>query len=362
VKLNTDGQNGSATLLAATAIVVLGTALVVAQLNATKTDTLATSSAQSMATGAQQAAALAAADGAAFVSALSSNGLCSGSTGCSGGVYGSSALSGGAGNQSSSWWTTSNAHSYAYTGLNTTPLYAIEYLSCDSTGLTTYRITGRAVANSSFNVVGGKTFLYYRTVTKNWGVLTGTTTGVFFNNISSSGPSQNYPTPLFTSPTSSATVTLNSSSTGSTLNFSSGRTGYITMLNIRVVVASPLSSDCASYVFTFRVSKNGGAVTTYSAAANDFSYQYDSTYLVNSCTKVAFTPWDSNTIYGFPLSPTLAVSSGDSVQVIVYGENGPAPYYGISTAGVGIGVVSSSDVTPTIKLIGTTTGGGNCPS
>jgi hypothetical protein len=65
-------ENGSATLLAALGVIILGTALVLAQLNATKTDTNATNAAQSTVSVADQAAQAAAIAGVAYVNGLSS--------------------------------------------------------------------------------------------------------------------------------------------------------------------------------------------------------------------------------------------------------------------------------------------------
>ena len=163
-------QSGSAVLLAAVSIIVLGTGLVMAQLAATKADTSATTANQTTVAGTEAAAALAAAAGVSFVNNLTvgTNGLCLGSTGCSSGVYNSTALTGGAGAQAASWWTTSNAHSAPYAGLNTTPLYAIELVSCDATGLAIYKITGRAVENASTKLAGSGVSLHYETVSKTW--------------------------------------------------------------------------------------------------------------------------------------------------------------------------------------------------
>ena len=175
------GQSGSAVLLAATSIIVLGTGLVMAQLTASKSDTSASAGAEAAVTGAQQAAALAAAAGVSVVNNLSSSGTCASSTGCSG-VYGIGVLSGGAAGQSASWWSNSaNVRPYSYQGVNSAA-YVIEELDCDSsTGLTNYRVTGRAMSSSKTGLQGESVVLYQKRASKTW---TPTTTTVTFYDYS----------------------------------------------------------------------------------------------------------------------------------------------------------------------------------
>ena len=163
-------QVGSSVMLATVSLMIVGAALAMSQMSSSKSDTVATQAAQTANTAASQAAALAAAAGVAFVNGLSSSTLCSGSTGCSSGIYGSAALSGGASAQSASWWTSGNAHAFSYAGLNSTPLYAVEMVSCDgSSGATIYKITGRAVGNSSNTGFQNSNVVFYtKTVTKTW--------------------------------------------------------------------------------------------------------------------------------------------------------------------------------------------------
>ncbi|MEY3182038.1 MAG: hypothetical protein RLZ35_23 [Pseudomonadota bacterium] len=178
-RLNNRQHKGSAVFLATTAIIVVGTGLVMAQLASSKFDTKSTVSAQVNSTGALQGATLAAAAGVSVVNNLSSSGTCAASSGCSTGIYGVGVLSGGAAKQSSSWWSnSSNVRSYTYPGFAGTISYVIEQLSCDtSSGLTVYRVTARAATTSTKTGLQGKNIVWYSaTANKTWAPTTNTVT------------------------------------------------------------------------------------------------------------------------------------------------------------------------------------------
>ena len=341
-------QKGGMAMIATVSLMIVGAALVMSQISSTKSDTSAVQAAQTGDTAAGQAAALAAAAGVAFVNGLGSNGLCTGSTGCSSGVYGSAALTGGAGAQASSWWTSGNAHAYSYAGLNATPLYAVEYVSCDNTGLATYKVTGRAVPNSAAGQ-GGSPVLFYKTVTKSWGV-SGSSTGLFLQQ------AQNGGTGNATGPNVNLgnTVTLNASTPGSTLNFTSGSTGTITLLDL-FIWENAGANPCSQYAWAITLSKNNNAVVTnYNVTNNNWVYYNP------GCGNVGGKgmPWDGNTTAGFPLSPGFAVTSGDVVTVKI-------TTLGSYSGNIFLQGVSGSTNFATqlgLKLIGTKTGAPNCPS
>ena len=290
-KSGTARQGGSAVLLAATSIIVLGTGLVMAQISASKADTNAATASQSTATGTQQAAALAAAAGVTFVNNLSVSDLCAGSTGCSSGVYGISALSGGASGQSSSWWTSGNAHSYTYPGLNSPVLYAVEEVSCTA-GLTTYKITARAVANSSSSGLQGENVAFYtKTATRTW---TGSMVTLYeyscdTHNLGYSG-SQNV---SFTANTNNISpYTTNSpypAFSGGSVNITEVRVGIGTWSQYNTITFSILVNGVTKYTAT--TTANPQNTTGYSLCASGYNYSV------------------------LPISPTVAVNWGDTVQI-----------------------------------------------
>jgi Tfp pilus assembly protein PilX len=137
-------QKGN-TLIAAMVLVVVVTALALSQFRTAKTDTLSTNLAQNNMAAASQAATLAVNEGAQWINSLSTKpSYCSQKTGCGSGIYDRNVLTGGASAQKNDWWTTSNAHSATpYSGTPIVPLYAVEYVSCDTaTGATSYNVTG----------------------------------------------------------------------------------------------------------------------------------------------------------------------------------------------------------------------------
>jgi hypothetical protein len=225
-------QRGSAVLLAAVSIIVLGTGLVLAQLAATKSDTTTTTATQVTATAAQQGAAFAAAAGVSVVNNLSSSGTCASSSGCSG-IYGIGVLSGGAANQSSTWWSnSSNVRTYSYPGLKTPVAYVIEQLSCNSTsGLTNYRITARAVSNSSSTTLQGENIVwYYATATKTWAPTTTTVTLYDYScNASSLGFSNRTPSFVVGAAGNLSAYNANQPYPAFSSSIASG-TGYITQI------------------------------------------------------------------------------------------------------------------------------------
>lgn len=298
-------QSGNTVLLAAVSIIVLGTGLVLAQLAATKSDTSATAAAQTTAVLAQQGAAAAAAAGVALVNGLSTSGTCAATTGCGSGIYGVSVLSGGAASQSAAWWGTSgNVHSYSYPGLTTPVAYAIEELNCNTTsGLTNYKITARAVSNSSKVGLQAKSVVwYYATATHTWAP---TVTNVTLYDYScDAAPYATQPplTQLYTS----ISFTVGAAGNLSSYNvnapypaFSSsiaGGTGYITELDVGYVSPYYYQYLQMSVYVNGATQYYGGPFATSSGQVSSYS----------QCSS-------GSSMVSYPFSSPVAVSMGQSV-------------------------------------------------